>query len=595
MKLSLPSLSILAATLLSVAVSSNTARADAYSWINSGTIWNSSADWAHISGTTSGTFPGQNSDTATFGTIAINPVVYFNNANILLSGLTIATPTGGWVFNTSGTTSFLKLYPGGIDASLQTSGTTTFNVQVTTQNTNAFRVGTGGTLVFNGPIGGVNVTTLGATGAEGTIILNGGDLGNTSNARVGNWALQAGTIVFNNDSAFGVTGTDGTVAPRTVSFNAASTATLTSTGTHTMANAITLNGPARVGSDGQLTVTGNVTSGTGVGTKSLTKTGSGVLILAGANNYAAGTIIESGTLQLGNGGTTGSIVATGGIDTGASSSNTFSFNRSDAVTYSGTIIGSGQVKQIGSGTTTLSARSSYSGGTTITAGALLLTGTSAAGSGFIHVDSAGTLRVNTGVNAGVANAVSLRNASASYVLDRATGQGFNAYAASSSLGGTNVTASLLAGTASAARTITTSMATTSAATNDNIRLSDVFNLQGTGTDIFVLQLQISDVVNGEFLGWLNGSNTWVNAVAGNSSTGINAVTNFAGSFATSGASATSNYLGSWGYDTTGETVWAVLDHNSGFAVIPEPQTWVLIGFGIAVVGWRLKTRRSSRA
>jgi autotransporter-associated beta strand protein len=283
------------------------------------------------------------------------------------------------------------------------------------------------------------------------------------------------------------------------------------------------------------------------------------------------------------------------VNTGTSASNAFSFNRSDAVTYTGTITGSGQVTHIGSGTTTLSAKSSYTGGTTISAGTLLLTGTSAAGSGFIHVDSAGTLRVNTGASAGVANAVSLRSASASYILDRATGQGFNAYSASSSLGGSNVTASLLAGTASAARTITTSMAATSLATNDNIRVSDVFNLQGTGTDIFVLQLQIADVVSGEYLGWLNGSNTWVNAVTGNSSTGANAVTNFAGSFASSGASATANYLGSWGYDATGETVWAVLDHNSGFAVIPEPQTWVLIGFGIAVVGWRVKTRRSQRA
>lgn len=591
MKLSIHSFSLLAATLLSVAVSSNTARADVYSWINTGTAWSGTANWSHISGTTSGTFPGQNSDTAIFGTLSIQPIV---TANTLLGGVTLANTAGGLTLGTNGLAgTILKIYAGGFDASAQISGTSTVNVQLTTQNTNTFKVGTGGTLVFNGPIGGsVNTTTLGATGAEGTIILNGGDLGGTTNARSGNWVLQAGTIIANNDAAFGITGSDGIVAPRTVTFSGSSTASLSSTGTHNLANSIVLTGSGRVGSTGQLTLSGVVSS-----TRSFTKTDSGTVIMTGTNTYTGGTVVEAGTLQLGNGGTSGSISGTAAISLGASSANVLSFNRSDAVSYSGTISGSGQITHIGSGTTTLSARNSYSGGTTITAGTLLLTGTSAAGAGFVHVDSAGTLRVNTGVNAGIANTVSLRSASAGYILDRATGQGFNAYAASSSLGGTNVTASLLAGTASAARTLTTSMAATSAATNDNVRMSDVFNLQGTSTDVFVLQLQIADVVNGEFLGWVNGSNTWVNAVAGNSTTGGSAITNYAGSFAASGAAATASYLGSWGYDTTNETVWAVLDHNSEFAVItiPEPQTWVLIGFGIATVGWRLKTRRSNRA
>ncbi len=46
-----------------------------------------------------------------------------------------------------------------------------------------------------------------------------------------------------------------------------------------------------------------------------------------------------------------------------------------------------------------------------------------------------------------------------------------------------------------------------------------------------------------------------------------------------------NFLGSWGVDTTGNSVWAVLNHNSQFAVlIPEPASAALLGLlGLAVL------------
>ena len=43
------------------------------------------------------------------------------------------------------------------------------------------------------------------------------------------------------------------------------------------------------------------------GTGSLTQAGTGTLTLTGANTYTGGTTISAGTLQLGNGGTTGSV------------------------------------------------------------------------------------------------------------------------------------------------------------------------------------------------------------------------------------------------------------------------------------------------
>ncbi|MCZ7482897.1 autotransporter outer membrane beta-barrel domain-containing protein [Rhizobium rhizogenes] len=88
------------------------------------------------------------------------------------------------------------------------------------------------------------------------------------------------------------------------------------------------------------------------GVGELTKLGAGTLTLTGANTYAGGTTITAGTLKLGDGGTSGSIigdVANDGI---------LAFDRSDVVTFGGTISGAGGVQQLGSGQTTLIANNS---------------------------------------------------------------------------------------------------------------------------------------------------------------------------------------------------------------------------------------------
>ncbi len=105
------------------------------------------------------------------------------------------------------------------------------------------------------------------------------------------------------------------------------------------------------------------------GSGSLDKTDLGTLILTGANSYAGGTTISGGTLQLGNGGMTGSIqgnVVNNGV---------LAFDRSDTTTFAGKISGSGTLNQIGTGTTILAAANTYAGSTTISSGTLEIAAT----------------------------------------------------------------------------------------------------------------------------------------------------------------------------------------------------------------------------
>ena len=106
-----------------------------------------------------------------------------------------------------------------------------------------------------------------------------------------------------------------------------------------------------------------------IGSGGLAKTDLGTLVLAGTNSYAGGTAIAAGTLQLGNGGTTGSILGD------VANNGRLVFDRSNALTFTGAISGSGALEQIGTGVTTLTAANTYTGGTTISGGTLAIAAT----------------------------------------------------------------------------------------------------------------------------------------------------------------------------------------------------------------------------
>ena len=93
-------------------------------------------------------------------------------------------------------------------------------------------------------------------------------------------------------------------------------------------------------------------------------------------------------MQVGNGGTTGSIGSTASV----SANGVLAFDRSDTITFSQAVSGSGGLVQLGTGAVTLTGSNSYSGGTTVNGGVLQFYGNRAVpGSGTVTVNSGGAV------------------------------------------------------------------------------------------------------------------------------------------------------------------------------------------------------------
>jgi autotransporter-associated beta strand protein len=86
-------------------------------------------------------------------------------------------------------------------------------------------------------------------------------------------------------------------------------------------------------------ITGNIVEGSGSSNLSPFKDGAGTWVLTGSNNYTGTTTVHQGTLQIGNGGTTGNL---GGGSVALSGGNLV-FNRTDSTAVTGTLTGNGAV------------------------------------------------------------------------------------------------------------------------------------------------------------------------------------------------------------------------------------------------------------
>ena len=263
----------------------------------------------------------------------------------------------------------------------------------------------------NSPGGGLNIGSFGT----GTLtIANGGTvIDNTAfAANIGEGAGSQGTVTvtgagstWSNSSGVNVgdlgTGTltvaDGGIVngPIVIATNAGSIGTLNiGAGAGNPAAAPgTLTAPSVAFGAGIGTINFNHTSADYVFAPAISGNGTvnvlaGTTILTADNTYTGNTTISLGTLQLGNGGTSGSIV------TNVTDNGTLAFDRSDAVTFPSVISGSGSVAQIGPGATILTGNSTYTGGTTICLGTLQLGNGATTGSIVGDVTDNGTLVFN---------------------------------------------------------------------------------------------------------------------------------------------------------------------------------------------------------
>jgi fibronectin-binding autotransporter adhesin len=278
----------------------------------------------------------------------------------LESGTTVFTGTSSYSGGTTVAGGTLQLGNGGTTGSI--AGNVTNNAALAFNHSNAYDFV--GVISGNGVVqqNGTGTTTLTATNLyTGGTIFNAGTLSVASDANLGG---AAGALTFDGGT-LQVTGTAFTTTGRTINWG-------TGGGGFNIADA-----------GNAFTVTQVLGAG-----GALTKLGVGSLILTAANAYVGGTTIAAGTLQLGNGGTTGSIIGD------VTNNGILVLNRSNTYQFDGAIAGSGAVRQIGSGTTVLTGNGTYTGVTTISGGVLQLGNGGTGGSIVGDVLDNATLAVN---------------------------------------------------------------------------------------------------------------------------------------------------------------------------------------------------------
>jgi autotransporter-associated beta strand protein len=135
------------------------------------------------------------------------------------------------------------------------------------------------------------------------------------------------------------------------------------------------------------------------GATTLVKTNTGTLIIKTINSYSGVTTIGQGTLQVGGG------IAAGSLGTNLVQDNgSLVLDEPSSRSFANLVIGTGNLVQAGSGTLTLTASNTYTGGTTISAGTLQLNSGAWFGSG--NLTNNGTLAFNQSGNLTVSAAIS---------------------------------------------------------------------------------------------------------------------------------------------------------------------------------------------
>ena len=403
------------------------------------------------------------------GTVTIGTINSYTGGTLINSGTLALTGSG----TLGGASAAVTVAGGTLDlgATSTTIGTVTVSGPGTIQNgtlSAASLVGTNtsGNASVSAVLGGSG--TVAMNGAGGTLTLSG------ANSYTGGTTVNAGTLALSGSGTLGGASASVNVAGGVLDLGATSQIL----GDVTLSSA---SGTIQNGTLATTTLTGTNTAGTAVvaadliGTGGVTKTGAGgILALSGTNLYTGATQVNSGTLQLGNAGTTGSISAASPIN--LASGATFAINRTNATVQGvdfGVITGTGGLVAVsGTGNTTFNAANTYTGTTRITSGRLYVTHSEAVGTGLLNVDGFGA-RLQLQDNVSLANAVQIGGGT---VVQSLTGNNvLNGNLTFGNFGATTTTLSTGAGSLTLNGTVTATLG---------------------GTRTFVLQGQGLTIVNG---------------------------------------------------------------------------------------------------
>ena len=377
---------------------------------------------ATTAGTFAGTIAGSGGLALGTGTQTLTGTNTYSGPTTINSGATLNLGDGatdGSIASTSGVTS---------------SGTLVYNLQTNRAPTYAIN-GTGGNVTVNGS--GQTLTLTNSNGYTGTTTIGSGaslQLGNgTTDGTITNTAnvVDNGTLIYNRST--GSTFSSGYVISGMGAVTISGTGVQTLTAVNTYQGVTTINsgatlqlGDGTTGHDGTIASTSGITdNGTLIynrfgalstdrvisGIGAVTISGPASQTFTATNSYSGATTISSGaTLQLGNGGVSGSLSGT----TGITNNGMLVVNRNNpflgSVDLNGaSITGSGGFTQLGSGTTTLDVANTFTGGTVISNGQVSASVSGSLGSGTTGTTSVAIANAATLLLTGSGNLDRVRN------------------------------------------------------------------------------------------------------------------------------------------------------------------------------------------
>ena len=206
--------------------------------------------------------------------------------------------------------------------------------------------GTGSLTISNGTVSNTNGIVGKSAGSNGTVNVSGGNWTNSGAIRVG--GNGTGSLTISNGTVSNTNGLVGNLA--------------TGTGTVNV-------------SGGNWTNSGNLTIGS-AGNGTLNLNGNGTVSVGSGLVTLANTSGKTGTLNLGNGTTAGTLSAA--TITGGSGTAVVNINQSGSYTLGSNMTGSLALNHIGTGNTTLTGTNTYTGNTTVSAGTLNVNGSTSA-------------------------------------------------------------------------------------------------------------------------------------------------------------------------------------------------------------------------